>query len=29
MGRCKKSGNHPKEDLANSGYKPDMKYEVG
>jgi hypothetical protein len=22
------SGNHPKEDLAKSGYQPDMKYKV-
>jgi hypothetical protein len=22
------SGNHPKEDLAKSGYQPDMKYKI-
>jgi hypothetical protein len=25
-GRCKKSGNHLWEDLAKSGYKPNVKY---
>jgi hypothetical protein len=26
IGRCRKSDACPKEDLAKSGYKPDMKY---
>jgi hypothetical protein len=26
FGRCRKSGNHQKEYLAKSGYKPEIKY---
>jgi len=25
-GECEKNGDHPWEDLANSGYKPDMMH---
>jgi hypothetical protein len=25
IGRCKNSGDHPKEDLAKYGYKPNIK----
>jgi hypothetical protein len=28
IGRCRKSSNHPLEDLAKSGYKPNMKYQA-
>jgi hypothetical protein len=24
IGRCKKNGNHPEEDLAKFGYEPDL-----